>query len=225
MSLAVKVCGLTDPAAVDAAARGGARAVGFVVFPPSPRFRPVEAFAALAARVPAGVERVGVFVDPDDALLDATLAEVGLDVIQLHGGETPERVAAVRRRHGRPVMKALRVADAADLAPLDAYAAVADRLLFDAKPPTTPDALPGGNGLAFDWRLLVGLRLDRPWLLSGGLDAGNLAEAARLTGAVAVDVSSGVEARPGVKDLAKIEAFLRAAAGVDAAPNPPPPEG
>jgi phosphoribosylanthranilate isomerase len=216
MALAVKVCGLSEPAAVAAAVRGGARHVGFVFYPPSPRSVTPARAAALAAAVPAGVTTVGVLVDPDDAFLDALLAAVPLGVLQLHGRETPARVAAVRARTGRPVMKALKVADAADLAPVRDYAGVADLLMFDAKAPALPGMLPGGNGLSFDWRLLRGLDSGgRPWFLSGGLDASNLADAVAASGAATVDVSSGVESRPGVKDLGRLTAFLRAAAMLD----------
>ncbi|HET6521761.1 MAG TPA: phosphoribosylanthranilate isomerase, partial [Geminicoccaceae bacterium] len=213
---AVKVCGLSDPAAVEAAVRGGARYLGFVFSPPSPRSLTPERAAELAAAAPAGVTTVGVLVDPDDAFLDELLACVRLGLLQLHGRETPARVAEVRARTGRPVMKALRIADAADLAPVRVYAEVADLLMFDAKAPARPGMLPGGNGLSFDWRLLRGLDSGgRPWLLSGGLDAANLADAVAASGATAVDVSSGVESRPGVKDPGRVTAFLRAAAALD----------
>jgi phosphoribosylanthranilate isomerase len=164
--------------------------------------------------VPPGLIKVGVLVDPDDVQLDQLLAQVPLDALQLHGAESPERVAAIRARTGRTVIKALRVAEAADLAPIAAHAAVADLLLFDAKPPSEPGRLPGGNGLCFDWRLLRGLDLDTPWLLSGGLSADNVGDAVALCGAHAVDVSSGVERRPGVKDPAKVRRFLQIAAAL-----------
>ena len=205
-------------AAIETAARYGARYVGFVFYPRSPRSLSVERAAELAAVVPPGIGKVGVTVDPEDAFLDALLARVPLDVIQLHGREDPARVAAVRERTGCRVMKALRLAEAADLAPVRAYAEAADLLLFDAKPPPAaarPGLLPGGNGLSFDWRLLRGLDPGRPWLLSGGLSAGNLAEAVGASGAAAVDVSSGVESRPGVKDPDRLAAFLSAAAALD----------
>jgi len=212
MPVEVKICGLTDAAALGAAAEGGARYLGFVFYPPSPRsLRPDQA-ATLAKAAPPGRIKVGVLVDPDDAFLDRLLAQVPLDALQLHGSESPERVAAIRARTGRTVIKALRVADAADLAPIAAHAAVADLLLFDAKPPREPGRLPGGNGLCFDWTLLQGLDLDIPWLLSGGLSAANLGAAVALCGAHAVDVSSGVERSPGVKDPAKVRRFLEVAA-------------
>jgi phosphoribosylanthranilate isomerase len=216
MPVAVKICGLTDAAALAAAADGGARYLGFVFYPPSPRALTIEQAAALARGGPAGRTTVGVFVDPDDDLLDQTLAQVPLEALQLHGAETPERVRAIKARTGRVVIKALKVAEPGDLAPVAAYAAVADLLLFDAKPPKEPGRLPGGNGLAFDWRLLRDLRVGCPWLLSGGLSAGNLEAAVTLCRAPAVDVSSGVERRPGVKDPAKIRQFLGLAAALEA---------
>lgn len=164
----------------------------------------------LAADVPPGVARVGLFVNPDDALLDAVLARVPLDILQLHGSESPERVARIKARTGLPVMKAVGVADAADLEALWDYGLVADMLLVDAKPPKDA-ALPGGNGLSFDWRLLVGRKWLKPWMLAGGLTPENVAEAVRLTGARIVDVSSGVESAPGQKDAGLIRAFVAAA--------------
>jgi phosphoribosylanthranilate isomerase len=184
--------------------------VGFVFFPKSPRNVTVAEAARLAAAVPAGVAKVALTVDADDATLDAILAGVPVDMLQLHGHESPERVSEVRARYGLPVMKAVGVAGEADLAALDAYGRVADQLLVDAKP-VPGAALPGGNGLAFDWRLIAGRRWPVPWMLAGGLTAENVAEAIRLTGARQVDVSSGVESVPGFKDPVKIEEFLDAA--------------
>jgi phosphoribosylanthranilate isomerase len=212
MPVAVKVCGLTDARSLAAAALGGARWLGFIFYPPSPRALSPRQAARLAAQAPATCLKVGVLVDPDDSQLDALLREVPLDCLQLHGSETPARVAAIRARTGRAVIKALKIAQAPDLAPIPGYAAVADMLLFDAKPPPNPGLLPGGNGLSFDWRLLQGLKVERPWLLSGGLSADNLAAAVRLCAARAVDVSSGVERRPGQKDPARIRRFLEVAA-------------
>ncbi|WP_366555594.1 phosphoribosylanthranilate isomerase [Aquibaculum sediminis] len=212
MTVDCKICGIRDPEALQAAVQGRARWVGFVFFPRSPRSLTPEQAAVLAAEAAGRVERVGLFVDPDDALLDATLGRVDLDMLQLHGSETPRRVAEIRARWGLPVMKAIKIARAEDLAVVPDYAEVVDRILFDAKAPKEMvDALPGGNALSFDWRLLAGRRWPKPWMLSGGLDPDNLAEAVALTGAEAVDVSSGVEARPGVKDPARIAAFLSAA--------------
>jgi phosphoribosylanthranilate isomerase len=215
MPVAVKICGLTDGAALAAAADGGARYLGFVFYPPSPRALSAEQAGVLARLAPTHCQTVGVFVDPDDDLLERTLAQAPLAAVQLHGAESLERVAAIKARTGRVVIKALKVADAADLTPVAGYAAVADLLLFDAKPPKDPGRLPGGNGLCFDWWLLQDLRIGCPWLLSGGLSAGNLAAAVALCGAGAVDVSSGVEDRPGIKDPAKIRQFLELAAALE----------
>lgn len=207
MPVDVKICGLTTAAAVDAAVAGGARWAGFVFFPPSPRsLTPAEA-APLAGRVPAGVIRVALTVDADDALLDTILGAVPIDLLQLHGDESPARAAEIRARYGLPVMKALPVADAADLAFADAYAGAVDRLLFDARPPAGATR-PGGNARSFEWSLLRRRSFARPWLLAGGLHAGNLAAAVAASGAVAVDVSSGVEDRPGIKNTAKILELL-----------------
>ena len=206
----VKICGLRTPADVTAVARAGAAYAGFVFFAKSPRnvTLPEARLAALAA--PPGLARVALTVDADDATLDAIVEAVPLDMLQLHGHETPDRVAHVRARYGLPVMKAIGIADEGDLPAIFAFSSVADQLLIDAKPPRGA-ALPGGNGLAFDWRLLAGRRWLRPWMLAGGLTANNVAEAVRLTGARQVDVSSGVESAPGVKDAAKIAAFVAAA--------------
>jgi phosphoribosylanthranilate isomerase len=206
----VKICGLTDAAGIAAAAHAGATYVGFVFFAKSPRNVVLEQARALALDVPVGVAKVALVVDPDDATLDALLAHVPIDMLQLHGHETPARVAAVRSRYGLPVMKAVGVADAHDLAQIEAYALVADQLLIDAKPPQNA-ALPGGNGLSFDWRLLAGRTWSCPWMLAGGLTPANVAQAIALTGARQVDVSSGVESAPGVKDGVQIAAFVRAA--------------
>lgn len=209
----VKICGLTRPEHVAAAVEAGAAFVGFVFFPKSPRSLTPEAAATLALEVPPGVARVGLFVNPDDALLDAVLAVVPLDILQLHGSETPDRVAEIKARTGLPVMKAVGVAGPQDLDALWDYGLVADMLLVDAKAPKDA-ALPGGNGLAFDWRLLVGRKFLTPWMLAGGLTPDNVAEAVRLTGARIVDVSSGVESAPGEKDGALIRDFVAAAADV-----------
>jgi phosphoribosylanthranilate isomerase len=203
----LKVCGLSTPEAVEAAVAAGAAYVGFVFHPASPRHvSPAEA-RALALLVPPGVAKVALVVDPSDAALDAILDVVPVDMIQLHGRETPERVAEVRASRGLPVMKAMGVAVAEDLLRLDAFGA-ADQILLDAKAP--PGGLPGGNGLSFDWSLLAGRRWARPWMLAGGLNAANVAEAVRLTGARQVDVSSGVESAPGIKDASRIRAFAEA---------------
>lgn len=210
MTMRVKICGLSTPETLEAALDAGADLVGFVHFPKSPRHVTLEAGGVLSARARGRALRTALLVNPDDALLAAAVEALDPDLIQLHGSETPERVAAIRARFGRPVMKAVGIADAGDLAALEAYAAVADRLLLDAKPPKTAEALPGGNGIAFDWRLLAGLDPATPFMLSGGLNPDNVGRAVGLTGARAVDVSSGVESRPGEKDPAKIEAFVKA---------------
>ncbi len=212
MSVLVKICGLSTEATLDAALAAGADLVGLVHFPKSPRHVDLDRARALAERARGRAERVVLLVDPDDALLAAVVERVAPDVIQLHGHETPERVAAVRARFGRPVMKALGIATAADLAGLPAYAAVADRLLLDAKPPGDADR-PGGNGLAFDWSLIEQAELAPGTMLSGGLTPESVAEALARTRLQAVDVSSGVETSPGIKCPDRIAAFIRAARG------------
>jgi phosphoribosylanthranilate isomerase len=208
----VKICGLRESADVEAAVKAGAAYVGFVFFPRSPRnLLPAEA-SRLAAAVPPGIAKVALTVDADDAALDALLGQVPVDILQLHGHESPERVADVRARFGLPVMKAVGVAGEEDLPALEEHGRVADQLLVDAKPPKGA-RLPGGNGLAFDWRLIAGRRWPVPWMLAGGLTPENVAEAIRLTGARQVDVSSGVERAPGVKDADRIAAFIAAACG------------
>jgi phosphoribosylanthranilate isomerase len=207
MSVAVKICGLCDPAAVAAAVAGGAAYVGFVFFPPSPRAVTPQQAAELAAAVPVGIARVGLFVDADDAAIAAVLAAVPLDYLQCHGHETPERLAQLRTRFGRPLIKAIAVAGPDDLDGAAAYEDAAARLLFDARPPAAATR-PGGNARTFDWSILQGRRFQRPWLLAGGLTADNVADAVRISGADAVDVSSGVETAPGVKDPALIRQFL-----------------
>ncbi|WP_138380870.1 phosphoribosylanthranilate isomerase [Luteithermobacter gelatinilyticus] len=212
MPVAVKICGLSTPETVRVAAEAGAAYVGFVFFPPSPRHISTEQAAALAAGVPGRMRKVGVFVDPTDALLDETIARVDLDILQLHGQETPARVRDIRARYGRDVMKAIAVAEPADIETAKSYESVSDLLLFDAKAPKTlENALPGGNGLVFDWQLIRQENWSRPWMLSGGLDSDNVAEAITTSGAKIVDVSSGVESRPGQKDVGKIQDFIRAA--------------
>jgi phosphoribosylanthranilate isomerase len=211
MTIAAKICGLSSEAAVAAAVEGGAAYLGFVFYPPSPRAVSPARAAALIAAVPPGVLRVGLFVDADDALIGAVLDAAPIDILQFHGHETPDRVADVKHRFRRPVMKAIAVAAPQDVLAAARYDEVADMLLFDAKPPRREDALPGGNGLAFDWHLIAGHSWRRPWMLSGGLTAQLLPEAVRISGASAVDVSSGVERSPGDKDPDKIREFLRVA--------------
>jgi phosphoribosylanthranilate isomerase len=211
MSVAAKICGLSSEAAVAAAVAGGAAYVGFVFYPPSPRRVTAERAAALCAAVPPGIRRVALFVDADDATIRAVLDTAPIDIVQFHGAETPERVAQARTRFGRPVIKAIAIAAPQDALVAEGYQDSADMLLFDAKPPRRADALPGGNGLAFDWQLIAGRSWRLPWMLSGGLTAKLLPDAVRLSGAGAVDVSSGVERRPGDKDPAKIREFLQVA--------------
>lgn len=212
MSVEVKICGIRDAEALDAAVEAGADFIGFVFFPPSPRaVTPAEA-GALSARHAGGPVRVGLFVDPTDEQLAATLAEAPLGLIQLHGEETPSRAAAIRARFGLPVMKALGIGAPEDLAAVEAFAPVVDRFLFDAKPPPG-GPLPGGNAQPFEWRLMAGRAIPRPWLLAGGLTPGNVAEAIRTAQAPGVDVSSGVERARGVKDPALIRAFVSSAKG------------
>ncbi|MCV2888411.1 phosphoribosylanthranilate isomerase [Ruegeria aquimaris] len=209
--ISVKICGLSEPAHVDAAAQAGARYVGFVFFPKSPRHLDLGRAADLAVGVPVGVAKVALTVNASDAELDAIVDAVPLDMLQLHGKETPGRVTEIKTRYGLPVMKAIGIAEAPDLAQIDLYSDVADQLLIDAKPPRGAE-LPGGNGLTFDWRLLAGRKYWRkPWMLAGGLTSENVAEAIRLTGARQVDVSSGVETAPGIKSTGMIQAFLAAA--------------
>lgn len=212
MAVKVKICGLKTEAALLAALEGGADYVGFVFYPPSPRSLPPPEAARLAqlARGRAGV--VALLVDPEDEVLDEVVGAVEPDLIQLHGKETPERVAEIRKRWGRPVMKAISVETRADADRALEYRGVADLFLFDAKPPRgMAGALPGGNGIAFDWRVLEGVTGKVRFMLSGGLDPGNVAAAVRLTAPEVVDVSSGVETRPGEKDPRLIRLFLAAA--------------
>ena len=207
----VKICGLRTASDVTAAAKAGATYVGFNFFPKSPRYVSFDQARSLAVDVPVGVAKVGLVVDADDALLDALTASVPLDMLQLHGHETPERVAEIRARYGLPVMKVLGVSGPADLGAIDSYSAVADQLMLDAKPPKNA-ILPGGNGVSFDWSLLSGRKYwTKPWMLAGGLNAANVADAIAQTGALQVDVASGVETAPGVKDPDLMAAFCQAA--------------
>lgn len=209
----VKICGLTRPEDALAVAEAGAAYAGFVFFERSPRNVSFDVARALALTLPTGLAKVALVVNADDAMLDALTQAVPLDMLQLHGAETPARVSEVKRRTGLPVMKAVGVAVADDLAQIDAFAQVADQILVDAKAPKDA-ALPGGNGLAFDWTLIAGRRWPVPWMLAGGLTPDNVAEAILRTGARQVDVSSGVEAAPGVKDATRIARFIDAARDV-----------
>jgi phosphoribosylanthranilate isomerase len=204
-----KICGISDAAALSAAVDGGARYVGFVFFPRSPRNVTPDEVAALTPGVPDGVTSVALSVDPDDALVDAINAVPGIDMFQLHGGETPKRLADIRQRTGKRVMKAFKVSAPEDLVSAEAYLEVADMLLFDAKTPKEmTNALPGGNAVSFDWTILSGRDWPLPWMLSGGLDPANVGDAIDISGAPAVDVSSGVETSPGAKDPGLIVEFL-----------------
>jgi len=216
MPIDVKICGLRTPEAIDAAVTGGARFVGFVFYPKSPRAVTAAEAALLAARVPDTVKRVGLFVDEPEERIAATLAACPLDMLQLHGQETPATLRTLKSRFGLPVMKALGIATARDLDQVGPYEGATDWLLFDAKPPATPNALPGGNACAFDWSLLRGRHFARPWMLSGGLTAETMAAAVRASGARVLDVSSGVETRPGEKSPEKIRAFLASARRIEA---------
>lgn len=215
MTVEVKICGITDEDAMEAAVEAGADHVGLVFYPNSPRAVTPERATELLSYLERPVSRVGLLVDPDDALLDAVVGGVRLDLLQLHGGESPERVEAIRLEYGIPVMKVIPVAGQGDLAAAAAYLGVADRLLFDARPPKEA-ALPGGNAVSFDWSLLTGRRWPLPWFLAGGLSPANVAEAIRVSGTRAVDVSSGVETAPGVKSPDLIRAFIAAARGAGA---------
>ena len=216
MSIEVKICGLDRIEAVDAAVEHGAALVGFVFYPPSPRNLTPEEAIPLIARVPEEVTRVGLFVDPADAEIEAVLVNSPLDLIQLHGAETPDRLSEIKQLSNLPVMKAIKLAGPEDLAAAADYFDVANRLLFDAKAPAEmKNALPGGNALAFDWELLRGAVIPLPWMLAGGLEAGNIAEAVATSGAGVIDVSSGVESAPGIKDLDLIREFLSTANNVN----------
>ena len=212
MAIAVKICGINDPAAMRAAVEGGAELVGLIFFPASPRAVTPDQAAELAKLVPPEVTPVALTVDADDALLDAICDAVPRAMLQLHGHESPERVAEIKARTGRGVIKAIGIAEQADLDQVAAFDRVADRLLFDAKPPRRPDALPGGNAVSFDWSLIKGIRTDTPWMLAGGLAVENLAQAVADSGALAIDVSSSVEDSPGRKNPDKIRALLALAA-------------
>jgi phosphoribosylanthranilate isomerase len=216
MALTVKICGLKTPEALDVALDSGADMVGFGFFPPSPRHLGLEAARALGEQVRGRAEKVALTVDADEETLAAIVTALKPDLLQLHGQESPERVSMLRARFGLPVMKALPVEGRSDLAKIARYAGVADRLIFDARAPKEATR-PGGLGKPFDWTLLEGLDPGVPFMLSGGLDAGNVAEALRITGAPGVDVSSGVERAAGEKDLDKIRAFIRAARAAEAA--------
>ena len=211
--IAVKICGLSRPEHVSAAAEAGAAYVGYVFFPKSPRNVSLDTARALAVGTAPGVAKVALVVNADDAFLDALTAQVPLDMLQLHGSEPPERVAAVKARYGLPVMKAVGIAGPDDLAALDAYGRVADQILVDTKAPKGADR-PGGNGATFDWSLIADRRWPVPWMLAGGLTTGNVADAVRATGARQIDLSSAVETAPGQKDAGLIRDFMAAVSGL-----------
>lgn len=212
-SIPVKICGLTHSDDLAAAIDAGARYIGFNFFAKSPRYVNLDTAAQLASEVPVGVAKVALVVDVDNDFLDSLTSRVAIDMIQLHGKETPERVTEVKARYGLPVIKAIGIAGPEDVAKIDIYARVADQLLIDAKAPKD-GTLPGGNGITFDWRLLADKKYwTVPWMLAGGLTVDNVAEAIRLTGAKQVDLASAVESSPGRKDPAKMRAFIAAAQG------------
>ncbi len=208
----VKICGLTTLETLSAAVASGASYVGFVFFEKSPRHLRIKQASIMAKSVPTGICKTALVVDPTDQELDTLLGAVPIDMIQLHGHETVERVSEVKQRFGLPVMKAVGISDETDLNQLNEYSRVSDQILVDAKPPKDAN-IPGGNGLAFDWRLIAGRRWPTPWMLAGGLTNKNVAEAARLTGARQFDVSSGVETLTGVKDIQLISDFIQATNG------------
>jgi len=211
MTVTAKICGINDPEALRAAISGGASHLGFVFYPPSPRAVNAGEAMALAASVPERVQKVGLFVDPQDDQIDKTLFMVKLDILQLHGDETPDRVRDLKSRTGKKVMKVIKVSETEDLRRAEPYTRIADWLMFDAKPPKgMANALPGGNAVSFDWRILSGHSWPVPWMLAGGLNADNVRRAVELSGAPVVDTSSGVEDAPGRKSVAKIKAFLEA---------------
>ncbi len=215
----IKICGLSTPITVAAAVDGGADFIGFVSFARSPRHVTLAQAAALAAPVRNRTAIVLLLVDADDASVDAAVRELAPDILQLHGSETPSRVQAVRARSGLPVIKAIKVETSADIATADTYRDIADLVLFDAKAPKSlAGGLPGGNGLSFDWQLLDGVAARLPFMLSGGLDPGNVATAIAVTRALFIDVSSSVESAPGRKDVALINAFIAAAHAAAASP-------
>ena len=211
MTVEVKICGLDRPETVDGAVNAGAEMLGFVFYPPSPRNLTASAASRLTNRVPAGVKRVGLFVDPTDEMITTVLNQNVLDLIQLHGNEPPERVAEIKDITRLKVIKVLKVTDIRDLKYVSVYQGVAEWLMFDAlAPKDMKGALPGGNALSFDWNILARANIPTPWILAGGLNLENVKEAMSTSGAKVVDVSSGVEKQPGVKCVEKIQSFIRA---------------
>ena len=211
MTVEVKICGLDRPETVDGAVNAGAEMLGFVFYPPSPRNLTASAASRLTNRVPAGVKRVGLFVDPTDEMITTVLNQNVLDLIQLHGNEPPERVTEIKGITSLKVIKALKITDIRDLKYVSVYQGVAEWLMFDAlAPKDMKRALPGGNALSFDWNILARANIPTPWILAGGLNLENVKEAMSTSGAKVVDVSSGVEKLPGVKCVEKIQSFIRA---------------
>lgn len=204
----VKICGLSTPETLTTAVESGARFVGFVFYPPSPRHVAFDTAFHLARAVPTGVRSIGLFVNPEDEELERIATGIQLDMIQLHGDETPERVAEIKARFAMPVIKAIRVATKYDLEGIEEFEDAADWLLFDAKPANAE--LPGGTGQSFDWNILKGKSFKKRWMLSGGLDTDNVKEALSILKPNAVDISSGVESAPGIKDAEKIKSFIKA---------------
>ena len=213
MTIPIKICGLTRKADIDAAIENGAHYLGFIFYPPSKRSLTADIWAGLAAHIAGRVPKVGVFVDAEDQWIDEISSAHALDVMQLHGKETPARLEEIRQKYGPAVklIKSISVSQASDVERADAYKQSADMLLFDAKPPKSPDAIPGGNGLSFDWRLLADRQFALPWLLAGGISAANLKAAIELTGARMVDVSSSIEDAPGVKNMDQLKNLLELA--------------
>ncbi len=209
MAVNVKICGLSTPNTIQAAVDAGASHIGFVFYEKSPRNVTAELVADLCAKIPASVIKTGVFVNPGNDQIKSTLAHAPLDLIQLHGEETPERISEIKSRFTLPVMKAVAINCSEHIEQAKTYENIADMLLFDAKAPDTLEGgLPGGNGLSFDWQLIHGTKWQIPWMLSGGLSADNISQAIDISGAEFIDVSSGVESRPGEKNIAKIKAFI-----------------
>ncbi|MBO37942.1 MAG: phosphoribosylanthranilate isomerase [Rhodospirillaceae bacterium] len=209
MTVQAKICGINSPIAMKAAIEGGASYIGLVFYPRSPRAVTVTEAAHLAKLVPGTVQKVGLFVNITDDLLNSVLDQLSLDILQLHGKETPERVSEIKDLTGLPVMKAIHIENSADFSEIERYTGVADQILFDAKvPKNMKNALPGGNAISFDWALFGNRPWQKNWMLSGGLTANNVGEAIRISGAQSVDVSSGVETMPGQKDIKMISAFL-----------------
>lgn len=213
MAIDVKICGLSDEAAVAAAVEGGAAMVGFIFFPPSPRFITVERASELTKDIPRDVTRVGLVVDADDQWLASIASGAGIDMLQLHGQETPKRTCEIRQRFGLPIIKALPVQESVDVANASKFEGVVERLMFDAKPPEGASR-PGGNARSFDWSLLSETKFNFPWILAGGLTVDNVGNAVKISGARTVDVSSGVEDTLGRKNLEKIRVFLAASAAL-----------